>query len=156
VVARLKIFENLSQIKKVDMLPEEFFEYAELVIHSQPNPLSVHGGDFIHSFEWKRSPHAPLKVSYLLGKTLLQDPDIPFKLKLIDEDFPKNQVTLVRTDVPINFKVIQFLEYRWVKHCKAFNYFEARIIMTLHVWGLAYVDSYEKPSWGCVGKSRKF
>jgi hypothetical protein len=136
------------------MLPEDFSEYAELIIDSRPNPLSVRGGDFINSFEWKGSAHAPLRVSYLLGEIILEDPDFPFKLKLINKDPFTKQLTFVRTDVPINFKAIQFLEYLWLKHCRAFNYFQARIIMTLHVLGLAYVEPYKTPSWGCVGKKR--
>jgi hypothetical protein len=133
------------------MLPEEFVEYAEIIEFVQPNPLT---GEYIYSFEWKGSAHAPVRIGCFSTERILADPAFPFSLKQIGEDRFRGFLVFVRTDVPINFKVIQFLENRWFKHCRAFNYFQARIIMTLHVWGLAYAKPYENPSWGCVGKKR--
>jgi hypothetical protein len=139
--------EALGQ-KGNNMLPEEFTKYSNIIVNRIPSPL--HGKDIL-SFDWEGSPKDPTKVKWH-DQDLLDHPNFPFKLRLIRYDVLSGTKTYIRTDVSVNIKTIQFLENRWLQHCKAFNYFQAQIIMTLHIWGLAYVDCYEIPSWACVGK----
>jgi hypothetical protein len=127
-----------------------YSEFAEIKTTRHDNPL---GGEPTFSFEWVGSSHAPVRITDYF-KPFLNDSNFPFKLEAIDRNF-SNGVTLYRrTNVPINLRLIQFLEFRWLKHCKAFDGLQARIILALHVWGLAYVPDWEAPSWSCVGRRR--
>jgi hypothetical protein len=127
-----------------------YSEFATIRATRHDNPL---GGEPTFSFEWVGSPHAPVRVTDYF-RPFLSNSNFPFKLEKVDK-YPVVGVTLYRrTDVLINLRLIQFLEARWLNHCEAFDGFQMRLIMTLHVWGLAYVPEWETPSWSCVGRRR--
>ena len=135
------------------MLPEQFTEYARIRCDHQQNPLFEE--ENILSFFWEGSQKAPVKIKWG-DREIIEHPNFPFKLIKIDNDPLNGYDTYARTDTTLNLKIIQFLEWRWLQHCKAFNYFQMQIIMTLHIWGAAYVETAEEPSWACVGKKNPF
>jgi hypothetical protein len=133
------------------MLPEEYKEYAEILVHQWPNPL---GGEPTTSFEWKGPINAPVEIGWDFSRKLGGESRLPWRLKKIGTSYHGFAYIYVREDIPLFPKTVQWLETRWLAHCRAFNTLEARIVLTAHVWGLAYVHPNEEPRWSCLGRRR--
>ena len=98
------------------------------------------------AYEWIGPLNAP--ISLHPNEVLV----LPWKLIKLREQWPLSLEDLyVREDASWGRLYTQ-LENRWMIHCRAFNRFEARIILTLSIWGIGYVDPREFPTWKCLTK----
>lgn len=125
--------------------------------------IFVKENDGLISFEWKGPSYLPV----LIGENihlLMESVDsakvrggLPFELfelREIEPDPFRRFSVYLRTDIPHHLKIIQFLQYRWMLHTKAFDKMQGRFILRLDSLGFAYVPWYEIPHWGCVGRRR--
>lgn len=76
---------------------------------------------------------------------------IPLRLVDTSKRFYTNEATYVRTDAAPFWALRRLASYRLYALC---NWIVPRVIMTLHIWGFAWVPFGEMPSWHHVGKRR--
>lgn len=134
--------------------------YANLIVHSTPLAF----GGRTSTFQWSGPANAPV----LVKGDYLRDLDVDsshwpdrleidgYPLKLIpgsqyDSDcFIYNGALYARVDGLNWFSWFRWALYRQVRAVSVETYY--RIIITLHVWGLASHDPSRRPSWRDIGK----
>ena len=134
--------------------------YADLIVHSAPLAL----GGRVRTFEWTGPASAPVLVrgDYLreLNITAQCWPDRleigGYPLKLIpgsqhdSKCFIYDGALYARIDGLNWFSWLRWALYRKARALSAKTYY--RVILTLHVWGLASYDPSKRPSWRDIGK----
>jgi hypothetical protein len=98
---------------------------------------------YYSTYEWVGRPWLPVLINCLDIKLL------PWKLKLVREDYLMMAGIYVRTDK------LYWLTGMAICIKNIWNGLEARIVMTAFVWGLAYVPPYVVPNWGCMFKKKE-
>lgn len=103
-------------------------------------------GRYEHTYEWKGDRKWPV----ILGNGMIQKiGELPWKLRKVEDDICRGSI-YVRNEPGL-------YTYWWLRiHLLNFlRSIQCRLIYTLMVWGLAWVDGGEIPSWRCVGRKRK-
>lgn len=123
-------------------------------------------GRFAYSYEWGGPRSWPVEIDYpslreMLGREEVPKdqvwPDeisgvLPWKLRLVGEhvNFAYNSAIYVRAD---SGSWLFWKAEEVARRCQRWLMF--RLIFTLMVWGLAYVEPGEITSWQCIGRKRK-
>ena len=100
-----------------------------------------------YTYKWQGNKKSKVFIPFDFQE---DNPDLPWKLHKIKEDWSSGGTYYVRKDVL----------FWWITSIKTwmFNIFlwwKVRFIITLSIWGLAYVSAGEIPNWECVFKKQK-
>lgn len=128
---------------------------AEIIVHER----ELLPGRMSRTYEWRGLSSWPVLIHGNTLSRLMEQPFkgngypeivdcFPWKLRLIDEAaYHLNGAYYVRTDSGM-------WAYLWmmVRANRMIQTLKQRIILTLMVWGLAYVEPGELISWRCVGR----
>lgn len=119
---------------------------AKIVWHRHVNPLT---GDMWDTPEWVGDPCGMVFIYHSGIDKLLWSYEI-VENRLID----RGGYLIIRTDtfpcyVYARFQANCWRFWNWVKSAIG-----ARLILTLHIWGLAYVPYGDIPSWEHIGGKR--
>lgn len=107
----------------------------------------------VERVEWVGDPGAPLVIDSWSAKNLL--PRMPYQFEKIDHDVLYRTETYIRLDAGM-----WYAYHRFVRDWNNFVLFPLqwvafRLILTLQVWGLAYIHPCEMPSWDCIGRRKR-
>jgi hypothetical protein len=96
-------------------------------------------GKRYYTYKWLGDPSAPVVIDY---RSDLDIKDLPWPLRLVDEDALWRGKTYIRTDVP-------FWWWTEVKrdYVNLWRWISIRLLWTAHVWGLAKIEPHTYPSW---------
>jgi hypothetical protein len=128
-------------------------EFAELRIKRELNPLT--GVSDVVSVEWVGDP--------LLRLQLPRDPRVvktltsllPFRLEECrrPDDFPIGPKYYIRKDNCAGLAYNRFLT-DWSRVLRVWHNFKRRLIMTLIVWGVGWVEQNQIIDWYCLGQKK--
>ena len=119
---------------------------AQLIGHTKQLPLTGR----VITYEWQGDRRWPVWVSDIVLETTRFE-DLPWPLKKIERDPSRRAWLCVRTDVG----PLPYLYHRLRAAIRdAISPVYYRLILTAHVWGLAYVPQWEAPSWRHLGRKR--
>lgn len=129
--------------------------YANLIVHSTPLAF----GNRATTFAWSGSAHLPVEITpHHLEQLGMNGPMWPvrlqidgYPLKLVpDSQYRFHSALYVRIDGLNWLSWIRWTVYRKARALSVETYY--RIIITLHVWGLASYEPNRRPSWRDIGK----
>ena len=125
-------------------------QYAEVTIHRERDSLT--DAMYVKRITWEP---ANLPARLRRGEDL----------ELVSQSFPIEKMPAepsfddwicgylyIRTDAGMSYAYHRLMGC-WRKHIWArWHWVEIRLILTLHVWGLAKVEPHSYITWACVGK----
>lgn len=102
------------------------------------------GGRASFDYEWEGDPTAPVLINSRMAA------DLPWPMALIEENYLMRGGWYIRLDVRgAWYRRGWLIAVRRVS--RAWEWFTARCVLTLHVWGLASYEPGRIPSWRDVG-----
>ena len=121
---------------------------AKIIVHSHEIAL---GRSYL-TFEWDGPAWGVISIS---GELLceIELKYLPWELVKVDYRAATDSHYYARADVARGLWAKFVLECNFVR--SALSEFKARLIMTAHVWGLAYVPENCYPDWEHIGKKRR-
>jgi hypothetical protein len=123
-------------------------ETAQIVGHQRVNPLT---GDTWVEYEWVGSPSGIASVNWIHLDPRYRT--LPWPLEVLGEDWTRCKIFVCRKDVAIGYianRAIAAADRMRVRSLWVWS----RLILTLQVWGLAYVPPGSMPSRQHIGKKR--
>ena len=119
-------------------------EDAYIEIHEERLPMRGR----IRTYYWRGNPAGVAVVDRKFWADL--EKELPWPVVIIEDEVVWQQYRIARTDGANRL----FSIYHSIRH-KAKTLkdgFQMRFIVTLMVWGLAYVPENQKPSWRHIGR----
>ena len=98
-------------------------------------------------WEWHGSKTLPIALS----ESEFEISPVPLRKIALDNEHFETTV-YVRKDIGSWWALYYWLVGRWLTHTYYFERFQQKLIVTAHVWGLAYIPPGEVPNWECIGK----
>ena len=128
-------------------------EFAQLLVKTEPNPFT-HRPDVV-SVEWVGHHSLILQVN----RSLKIDDEIlrllPFELEECEGEYdplcPFRYY--IRKDRHYWLAYHRFMG-DWARVLSAWQWVKSRIIMTLIVWGIGWIEQYQMVDWYCLGQKK--
>ena len=120
----------------------------------QEKIITPTGDMYVPRYEWHGPDHLPIKLS----PSDVSKFNIPLTMVRTTNPDPCGFYTIA---VYIQrkeglWRIYSWFIKRWLIHTDVFNRLVSmRVIMTLHIWGIGYVNPGEIPHWGCVSRNSK-
>jgi hypothetical protein len=121
-------------------------EYARI----EANYHGVLRGRGYYTYDWVGPKTAPALIASWLDSAWFEL--LPWPVREIECDTLIPSKCVVRTDVGGGLPAL-WMEWR-IKTHRLRVMLKARVIITLMVWGLAWVDEAVEPRWSDIGKKR--
>lgn len=117
---------------------------AEIIRREHIDPVT---GGVWYTYEWDGPENEPVKLNHVSQRQLH---DLPWKLEKIKDDIFYG--IYVRNDTAFPWYALHRLKQAW----RSTEWLKVRIIATLVIWGVGYIESGQIIDWRCLKQKNPF